>query len=317
MRLLITGANGLLGLNLALEASRTHEIIGLDRGKLPSAPFRIIQRDLLDKDAVSEVLDELRPEAVIHCAAIADVDACEQRPTLAHLTNAELPQRLAEACARHAIRLIHISTDAVFGGDKQDAYVETDAPDPRGIYAITKLEGERAVLQAYPAATVARVNFYGWSLSGKRSLAEFFVNNLSRGSNVNGFTDVNFCPMFVGHLAGILMLMLPREMPGIYHAVGPQAMTKYQFGVEIARKFGLRSSLIAPQSVERAGLSAHRSHNLWLSTHKLSTELGLELPEFSTGLDAFHAQYGQGYPQKIRSYQQTLTGRLRAAQGDN
>jgi dTDP-4-dehydrorhamnose reductase len=313
VRVLITGASGLLGLNLALDAARTHEVFGLDRSKLAAAPFGLLQADLLDKDAVNRAIDEVRPQAIIHCAAIADVDICEQRPTLAHLTNADLPERLAEACAHRGIRLIHISTDAVFGGEKQEAYVETDMPDPRGIYAITKLEGEQAVLQAYPAATVARVNFYGWSLSGKRSLAEFFVNSLGRGSNVNGFTDVNFCPMFVGHLSGVLMLMLPREMPGVYHAVGPQAMTKYQFGVEIARKFGLPERLISPQSVERSGLAAKRSHNLWLSTHKLSTELGMALPDFSTGLEAFHAQYRQGYPQKIRSYQQTQTGQLKGA----
>jgi dTDP-4-dehydrorhamnose reductase len=316
MRLLITGASGLLGLNLALHAAATHEVVGLDRSKLASAPFRIAQLDLLDKDVVAQAIGELRPQAIIHCAAIADVDACEERPTLAHLTNSDLPGRLAESCARGNIRLIHVSTDAVFAGTKQEAYVETDMPDPRGIYAITKLEGERAVLQVYPGATIVRVNFYGWSLSGKRSLAEFFVNNLSRGSNVNGFTDVRFCPMFVGDLCDILLQMLPREMPGVYHAVGPQAMTKYQFGVEIARKFGLPERLISPQLVERSGLIAERSHNLWLSTHKLSTELGADLPDFSTGLDAFHAQFRQGYPQRIRSYQQ-VTAPLKNSQGED
>lgn len=304
MRILITGASGLLGLNLAMDASRGNEVIGVDRNTLASAPFRVVQADLLEEDSFQRVVSAVKPEAVIHCAAVADIDACEAKPDFALRLNAGVPRRVAEVCARRRIRLIHISTDAVFSGRKEGAYIETDVPDPRGVYAITKLEGERSVLEAYPDATVARVNFYGWSISGKRSLAEFFVNHLSNGSNVNGFTDVRFCPLFVGHLDTILLRMLAHNMRGVYHVVGPQAMTKYQFGVEIAHKFGLKASLISPQSVERSGLQAARSHNLWLSTHKVSTELGLELPDFSTGLSAFHAQYQQGYPQKIRSYQQ-------------
>ncbi len=304
MRVLITGASGLLGLNLALDACPANEVVGVDRNALPSAPFRMVQADLLDQGAFDRLAAEIRPEAVIHCAALADLEACEVQPDLAHQMNASMPRQIAEVCARRSIRLIHISTDAVFSGEKQGSYVETDLPDPRGVYSITKLEGEQAVLHAHPAATVVRVNFYGWSLSGHRSLAEFFVSRLSDGSNVNGFTDVRFCPMFVGHLDAILLIMLPRQMPGVYHLVGPQSMTKYQFGVEIARKFGLPARLISPQLVERSGLHAQRSHNLWLSIHKVSTELSIELPDFSTGLEAFYAQYQQGYPQKIRSYQQ-------------
>ncbi len=304
MRLLITGTSGLLGLNLGLDACASHEVIGVDRNALFSTPFRMVQADLLEEGAVERVVSEHQPDAMIHCAAVADLEACEANPDLAHRMNAALPKRIAALCAAHNIRLIHISTDAVFGGFKEGPYTEWDRPDPHGVYAITKLEGERAVLQAYPAATVARVNFYGWSASGKRSLAEFFVNRLSQGSSVNGFTDVRFCPLFVAHLDGILLQMLPRQMPGVYHVVGAQAMTKYQFGVEIARQFGLPEGLIAPQRVDTSPLKVRRSHNLWLSTNKLSTELGLEIPEFSTGLAAFYAQFQQGYPQKIRSYQQ-------------
>ena len=218
--------------------------------------------------------------------------------------NADLPARLADACARRQVRLIHISTDAVFDGQREDVYFEGDAPNPQGVYAKTKLEGERAVLQVNPLAIVARVNFYGWSLSGKRSLAEFFINNLSTGKSVNGFTDVLFCPMLVNHLGDVLLAMLDRGLRGLYHVVGPQAMSKYQFGVEIARKFGLKENLISPQSVDKSSLTARRSHNLWLSTHKLSTDLDMTFPSFSTGLNEFYTQYQQGYPQKIRSYQQ-------------
>ncbi len=310
MRILITGASGLLGVNLAVFASRDHAVIGVDRNALPSAPFPMIQADLLDALAVSRTLDEARPEAVVHCAAIADIDACETNPDAAHRANAVMPRLIAEACGRRNIRLVHISTDAVFSGRKTGAYTEEDTPDPLGVYGITKLEGENSVLQAYPAASVFRVNFYGWSVSGRRSLAEFFVNHLSKGATINGFTDVRFCPMFVGHLAGVILRALPARLPGVYHVVGPQSMTKYQFGVEIAHKFDLPDRLISPQSINTSSLTARRSHNLWLSTNKISTAIRLELPEFSTGLAAFYTQFQQGYPQKIRGYQQPAKATL-------
>ena len=121
---------------------------------------------------------------------------------------------------------------------------------------------------------------------------------------MSGFTDVMFCPMLVNDTARILVKMLERGLSGLYHLVGPQAMSKYQFGVEIARKFSLRESEISPKSILSSPLTARRSNNLWLFTHKLSTDLGQSMPEFSTGLDEFYTQYQQGYPQKIRSYQQ-------------
>jgi dTDP-4-dehydrorhamnose reductase len=183
-------------------------------------------------------------------------------------------------------------------------YTEEDEPSPPGVYSQTKLEGERMVQQVNLQAIIARVNFYGWSLGSRRSLGEFFVSDLSEGRNVNGFTDVIFCPMWVNHLSLTLLEMLEKNLHGLYHVIGAQAMSKYQFGVEVARTFGLRASLIEPQSVERSDLTARRSHNLWLSIHKLSTDLGHAVPDFSTGLDGFYTQFQQGYPQKIRSYQQ-------------
>ena len=155
----------------------------------------------------------------------------------------------------------------------------------------------------YPQAAIVRVNFFGWSLNGRRSLAEFFFNNLSEGKNVNGFTDVVFCPLWVSDLSRILIAMLEKNLRGLYHAVGSQAINKYQFGLEVARRFGLQENLVSPLSVEMSSLTAKRSHNLWLSIHKLSTDLGREIPSFSTGLDGFYTQFQQGYPQKIRSYQ--------------
>jgi dTDP-4-dehydrorhamnose reductase len=304
MKLLITGASGLLGINLAMEAMDKHEITGVDRGRLKSAPFPVLKTNFFNRNAFEPALDAARPDWVINCAALANLEECERHPGQAKILNTDLPRELAKACGERNIRFVHLSTDAVFDGTGESAYTEEDRPNPQSIYAETKLDGERAVQEANPQAIIARVNFFGWSLGGRRSLAEFFFNNLSEGKNVNGFTDVIFCPMWVNDLGRILLAMLEKNLSGLYHVVGSRELNKYQFGLEVARRFGLRESLISPQSVERSSLTAKRSHNLWLSVHKLSTDLGCEIPSFSTGLDGFYTQFQQGYPQKIRSYQQ-------------
>ncbi|MGE5641541.1 MAG: SDR family oxidoreductase, partial [Byssovorax cruenta] len=206
-------------------------------------------------------------------------------------------------CAERAIHFVHISSDAVFDGERTDAYTERDIPNPLSLYSQTKLDSEHAVFSENPDAIVARVNFFGWSLNGRRSLAEFFVNNLSTGKQADGFTDVIFCPILVNVTAGLLLEMLAKNLSGLYHVVGAQPMSKYQFGIEIARTFGWNEDFISPRSVLSSVLTARRSHNLWLSTHKLSTDLGHEIPAFSTGLAEFYTQFQQGYPQKIRGYQ--------------
>ena len=304
MRILVTGASGLLGLNLSLKIHTLHEITGVDRASLANTPFPIIKTDLLDSDAIPRILDKSQPDALIHCAANANLDACELDPSNAATLNAVLPGQLASACLDRNIHFLHISTDAVFDGTKEGIYTEDDAPNPLGVYAQTKLDGEYAVLDANPNAAVARVNFFGWSLSGTRSLSEFFVNNLSAGKQVNGFDDVYFCPLFVGDLAETLLGALEKSLSGLYHAVGSRAITKYAFGQAIAEEFGFDAGLIHPISVSDSGLTAKRSQNLRLAVHKLSTALGRDIPDFSTGLAQFYTQYQQDYPQKLRSYQQ-------------
>jgi dTDP-4-dehydrorhamnose reductase len=304
-RLLITGSSGLLGLNLALEAMTSHEVIGVDRAMLKSAPFKIINADLLVEGEVERILEQVKPDWLIHCAALADLDVCEEAPDKARRLNSDLPRDLAKTCQAGGIKMVQISTDAVFDGTKSGVYTEEDEPHAVNVYSQTKLEAERAVLESDPDAIVARVNFYGWSLAGRRSLAEFFFNNLTKNKSMSGYTDVIFCPMHATHLAQTLLAMLRKGLHGLYHAVGPQAMSKYQFGVEIARKFNLQENEISPKSIQASSLIARRANNLYLSTNKLCTDLGKPLPSFSTGLDLFYTQFQQGYPQKLKSFQQS------------
>ena len=258
------------------------------------------QIDLAASGAAARALDEVQPEWVIHCAALANVDACEDQPELARRLNAELPGQLAAETAKGGVRLVHLSTDAVFDGQRGD-YKEGDATHPLSHYAQTKLEGEQAVLAADPNAIVARVNFFGWSQSGTRSLAEFFFNNLSQGQAINGFMDVYFCPLLANHLAEVLLEMLDKDLHGLYHVVSPEKLSKYDFGVRLAKTFGLDAGLISPISVEDAGLKAVRSPNLTLSTAKLARDLGHPAPDVQHGLDGLYQLYRQGYREKLKA----------------
>ncbi len=302
LRLLITGASGLLGLNTALEASRDYTVIGqMNTRRLHTDQFESVQIELLEPGAVQRLLDETQPDWVIHCAALANLDACEADPARAREINTEVPRLLAEYVARGGARLLHVSTDAVFDGLRGD-YYEDDQPNPLSVYARTKLAAEQAVAQANPEAVIARVNLFGWSASGRRSLAEFFFNQLSAGRDVQGFTDVLFCPMLANHLGKLFLEMLGAGLSGLYHVVGSRSLSKYAFGCAIARRFGLDERLIHPVSVQSSGLAAARSPNLTLNTEKLCRDLGHPLPSYVEGLDLFYHQYQQGYPQQLLSY---------------
>jgi len=300
MRILVTGASGLLGANLALEAAKDHTVYGLVNAlQLRTDAFQILKGDLIEPGVIEQALDETQPDWVIHCAALTNVDACETDPARAVELNTEVPRKLATYVGRGGARLLHVSTDAVFDG-AQGNYRESDPPKPLSVYARTKLEGERAVAEANPSAIIARVNLFGWSPSGKRSLAEWFFNNLSAGKPVMGFTDVYFCPLLANDLGRIFLAMLQEQLHGLYHVVARDCMNKYEFGVQLAGLFDLDADLIHPTALREAGLAAPRSPRLTLNTEKLALALGYPPPTVRQGLEQFHRLYEDKYPQKLR-----------------
>ena len=158
-------------------------------------------------------------------------------------------------------------------------YSEEDVPNPLGVYARSKLAGEQAVVEANPQAIIARVNLFGWSLFGKRSLAEFFFNNLSAGKSCMGFTDVFFCPMLANDLGTVFLKMLEAGLSGLYHVVGSQCLSKYEFGVQVARRFGFDEKLVIPSSVQDSGLKAARSPNLTTAHRQAYPRFGRASPQ--------------------------------------
>ena len=300
-RILVTGASGLLGLNFALRFHQSYRVTGVvHQHVLKGAPFEVLQADLAGAGSVDDILKSALPDVVLHCAALANLDACEQDPHLTWKINVELPAALARAAQRDGFRLVHLSTDAVFDGQAGN-YDEDSLPNPLSTYARSKRAAEEQVLQTCPEALVARVNFYGWSLSGSRSLGEFFFYNLSAGKQVNGFTDVIFCPLEATILADLLLMLVERGCAGIFHVVSGECLSKYAFGCAVAGKFGLDRSLIKPISVDESGLVAARSPDLRLRTDKLANAVGEPAPGQAACLERFYELFQSGYPQYVRS----------------
>jgi len=301
-RLLITGASGLLGLNLALIAHALgYEVVGWANDSfMLQAQFPVLQVNLLDTAQIRGRIQEINPGMIIHCAALASLEGSEADPELAKRLNAEVPGEIARVALEHDIKMIHISTDAVFDG-KRGGYIEADTPSPINVYAQTKLEGEQAVSSANKEAIIARVNFYGWSLSGKRSLAEFFYNNLSQNIAVNGFKDVFFCPLYTRQLGQTLFEMAGKGLRGLYHVLSSEILSKYEFGVTLARKFGFDDKLVNPITLNESGLTVTRSPNMTLNVEKLQRDLGHSMPGQDECLESLYRDYLAGLPGQIKA----------------
>jgi dTDP-4-dehydrorhamnose reductase len=300
-RLLVTGASGLLGANLLLEARASHQLIAAShrqRIELPGA--ECFQTDLTEPGAAERLIRAAHPDYVVHCAAWTDVDGCEEKPAQAQRLNADVAGWLAEACARSGRRLIHISTDAVFDGE-QGNYSEDDRPLPINVYGATKLRGEQAVLAAYPSATVVRINLFGWNAQPKLSLSEWFLDRLRRGEPCTGFTDVSVSPLSAHDLAAVLLQLLPMSQPGVLHLAGSEAVTKHEFGLRIAGLFGLQPELIRPGSVDAFGLRARRPHRLTLDVRRAEAALGAPLPRLDPGLRRWREQESDGTVDRLRA----------------
>ena len=300
--ILVTGTSGLLGASLvSLAQEQGREAIGLcHRHPINMDGAQFLSVDLTDQSETCRVFQELRPSAVVHCAAATDVDWCEEHPYESHTLNAMVPAAIAAIAARSAARLLFISTDSVFDGARGN-YSETDVPAPVNVYARTKLQGEREVLRQYPMAAVARVNFYGWNAQNKESLAEWILTQLALGRPVPAFSDVIFSPLLANDLAEIILALLDQNVSGLYHLAGSEPISKFEFARRLASTFGLDASQVVPSLLANANLKAQRPLDTSLNTEKVSAAFGRALPDVETGLRRFIQLHKSGYTDRIKS----------------
>jgi dTDP-4-dehydrorhamnose reductase len=300
--ILVTGASGLLGVSLvSLAQEQGREVVGLYHNHpVHIDGVKLLAADLADQAETCRIFEELEPSSVVHCAAATDVDWCEEHPEEAHKINVMVPAAIAAICSRISGRLLYISTDSVFDGARGN-YAEADTPEPVNVYAKTKLLGERQVLRQNPTASVARVSIYGWNAQNKESLAEWVLQRLAVGSIVPGFSDVIFCPVLANDLAEVLLALLDRDLASLYHVVGSEPISKYEFARRVASSFGFDPGRVVPTRLADARLKARRPLNTSLNTEKVCAALGRPMPDVEAGLRRFARLRESGYADRIKN----------------
>lgn len=299
---LITGASGLLGANLALAAAaRGSRVIGAVHSnplRLPEVePARL---NLGVRGRASALVRETRPDWVIHCAALTNVDRCESHPEEAYGVNVEGSRELADAARQHGGGIIYVSTDAVFQGDR-GGYREEDTAEPVNEYARSKLAGEAAVAAANPRHVVVRTNMFGWDPLDRQRLAEWVLGRLESGAEISGFEDVWFNPLLVNHLAGILLDLTEGDRTGTVHAAARDRCSKLEFARMIADVFGYDPEAVRPASVEKMDFKATRPRDTTLETERLTEWLGRPVPTVREGIERFRELRESGYADNLKA----------------
>jgi dTDP-4-dehydrorhamnose reductase len=280
MRLLVTGAAGMLGHEVVAAAERLgHEVAAWD---LPEC-------DLTDAEATAEAVRRLDPRAVINCAAYTDVDRTESDEAAAERVNADAAGNLARACAAIGGRLVHVSTDYVFdgvrahaGGGSGEPWLESDAVNPIGAYGRSKLAGEEQVAAATAEHAIVRT---AWLFgAGGRNFVDTMLALGHDRDEVSVVTDQVGSPTWTVHLAEALVELSERSGDvGILHAAGAGACSWYELAVEVFDRAGVRCRVL-PTTSDRFPSPARRPAYSVLGTERDEAPV---LPPWQTGVAGY------------------------------
>ncbi|PYS99485.1 MAG: dTDP-4-dehydrorhamnose reductase [Acidobacteria bacterium] len=277
MKILITGANGMLA-RAAIAHCREigDEVFALTRQEL----------NIADSNAVADWFGSERPDAVLNCAAYTDVDGAESNPELARLANEVGPENLARSSKSIGARFVTVSTDYVFDGENGGFYTESDSPNPRGVYAITKYDGEVAASRANPDSVIVRS---GWIYGhGGTNFLSVMHRLLGEGKRIKAIADAYGTPTFANDLAKRLRELAQTSVSGIFHVTNQGEGTSYLgFAEKLCEVGGYDKGLLEPVSNDDLKRPAPRPVSSKLgSVRMIATGLG-PLSDWESALAAF------------------------------
>jgi dTDP-4-dehydrorhamnose reductase len=261
-KILILGSGGFLGKYF----SKYSNTLGIARaGRQSDNSIDFSNKGQLK--LLEQLVAKYEPKIILNCLALTSISECENNLLQARLVNSVVPTFIAKLTNNSNISFVHFSTDAVFNG-KNSPYKEDDLPTPISQYGITKLEGEVGVLNENPRALVLRTNFFGYSFK-RLSLFNFFYQNLKLARPCDGYSDVVFSPMYVKDLCNATFTLLEESCSGLYHVVGSESLTKFEFGRRIAVAMKAQESLVVATSRPRGKANDVRSFDLRLDNNKM------------------------------------------------
>ncbi len=265
MKIFITGGSGLFGSKLAeIAMSKGYEVFSGYRNNVPphGEPVRY---DLLDYGSIERVIEDIRPDAIVHSAALTNVDRCEEEPTLAFRMNSLATKKISEMARKYGIYMLYISTDYVFDG-RRGYYKETDEINPINVYGFTKYVGELWV----DAVGRTSVIYGAKPASGKVNFALWLINKLGSGEEVRIIDDQYITPTLNTNLAKMSLEMVERGIKGVYHLAGETRVSRYDFTVKLAEVFGFDKELIKRSKMAEMNWKAERPKDSSLNTEKVS-----------------------------------------------
>jgi dTDP-4-dehydrorhamnose reductase len=294
VRVLILGARGFVG--KALTSSFVEQNFSVymsyrvdNLNLVTNSKKTYYLRDIQNYDALLQIIEKISPDIIINCIAMADVNTCETNPDAAHATNNHFPSLLAKASNRLSFKLVHLSTDAVFGQDGS-YFTEEDKPTPKSVYGISKYLGEEKILSTNDSSLILRIRPFGHD-SKSRNLFDYFCLNLESGKTVAGYTNVYFTPMALSHLPIIISNLLSENAQGIYHVAGETRLSKFEFGQLIALELGLSKDFIRPAefpndnhlAIFDSSLSTEKLRSKLELCTSIAGDIGIELSKMKSG----------------------------------
>jgi dTDP-4-dehydrorhamnose reductase len=299
--ILITGGSGLLGLNWGFQVSNQYNVcfaLHQRQIQVSTGQERIV--DLGSMDAIRAVMDNIKPCCVVHTAGMTSIEQCEANPELARQVNTEYAVNVASTCMERSVPMIHVSTDNFFDGTASMVN-EDHVMNPVNVYGRTKADAENGILDTTADVIIIRTNFYGWGPVYKPSFSDTIISSLRSGKQISLFEDVFYTPILIRALVKSAHDLLAMGKRGVYNLCGDDRLSKYDFGIAIARKFGFDARLISPGKLSDLSHLVRRSVDMSMCNNKASKALGRSIGGVDSHLALLFQEENSPFTKEIRT----------------